>query len=324
MRQLAESKDSLQFSNHLCEQLEVKVEELETSNEQLARQCRERQALLDQRTSSLAEAEEDLASARAECDHIKADLERLRNGESGGEEGKGRGRGDEEDGGGKEVRDVLLEEEVSRLREEVDALTLRVQSSEFQKRRLKREMANALGENATLSKSLEKAEGDLAELQLRLEELTAEPPHSASHLALVLPFDPSHPTHVQNGSSAVPLDEASRYEMAAGESSSTSNGEGNGQSLFSELDTQFSNLQQSYGDLLHKCTCSASLGHRARQVIGKKGAELSFISTEGEGKEGRTGGAPFKELFDEMFATLKQTAEVADRLIEKRAVSVLP
>ena len=334
VRQLAESKDSLQFSNHLCEQLEVRVEELETSNEQLTRQCRERQILLDQKASSLAEVEEDLASARAECDHARVDLDRLRKG-GGGEEGSGRGsieeergrsssseegRGhDEADGGRKQLRDVLMEEEVSRLREEVDALTLRVQSSEFQKRRLKREMANALGENATLSKNLEKAEGDLAELQLRLEELTVEPPHSAGHLALVSPFDPSsHPTHLQNGSSAVPLDGIGRSEMATGaESSNSSNA--NGQSLFSELDTQFSNLQQSYGDLLHRCTCSASLGHKAQQGVSNDGEEPSPIGME---DEGMTGGA-FKELFDEMFATLRQTAEVADRLIEKRAASVL-
>jgi peptidoglycan hydrolase CwlO-like protein len=318
MRQLAESKDSLQFSNQLCEQLEGKVEELEASNEQLVRQCRERQAVLDQKNTNLVEAEEDLASARDECEHVRADLDRLRSRGAGrgdaGEEGMERGGEDRCDGGWGAVHTTgqQVSEEVTRLREEVDMLTLRVQSSEFQKRRLKRELLNALGENTTLVKNLEKAEGEIGELQLRLEELSDESnrvvpvtPHSAGHVILVSPTDTSFP---QNGASDG--SNAGRSEVAETTT--------NAQSLFSELDNQFSSLQQSYGDLLHKCTCSAGLGHRVQQGVGD-GAEPP---SNGEGRQSRTGGA-FKELFDEMFATLKQTAEVADRLIEKRAASVI-
>lgn len=318
LRQLAESKDSLQFSNHLCEQLELKVEELEASNEQLTRFCRERQALLDQKSSSLARIEDDLVTARDECDHVRADLEHLRG--SGTEEGKGgSGRGNEREGGG-DCDGQQMEEEVSRLREEVDTLTLRVQSAEFQKRRFKREMTNALRENANLSRNLEKAEAELAELHLGVEEICDEnpvTPHDpACHMTqLVAPPDPSLPTPTtQNGSTTSPDDS----QLSRSEDHHRS-GDSNSQSLFSELDTQFSSLQTSYGDLLNRCTCLASLELKKQQGVDVGGEGVGPSSTDRD--EGRRVGGAFKELFDEMFATLRQTAEVADRLIEKRVTS---
>lgn len=332
LRQLAESRDSLQFSNHLCEQLEGKVEELEASNEQLTKLCREKQALLEQRSSNLAGVEEDLASARDECDHVRADLDKLRRDSI--EEGRGgNGRGHTSSCDGEERRE---REEMAKVREEVEVISLRVQSSDFQKRRLEREMANVLGENATLSRNLEKAESELAELQLKFHEFdeghTQEEgitPHSVTSPNPIPPASP-HPSAFalprQNSSAASP-DDASPIGHSKSEVYSPSrNHTTNGQSLFSELDTQYSSLQQSYGDLLHKCTCSASLGHTTQpgtRVGGGEGVGLSSNGTA-TGEDGPGSGGAFKELFEEMFATLRQTAEVADRLIEKRKAPVAP
>lgn len=326
-------KDSLQFSNHLCEQLELKVEELESSNEQLTKLCWKRRALLEQKSCSLAGVEEDLASAMDERDHVRADLDQLRR--DGGEEGG--------QGGSKRVHvaatcdsDRMEKEEVVKLREEVEALSLKVRSSDFQKQRLEREAAKALRENANLSGNLEKAEAELAELQLRFVELT-EISACSQHGAPVTPHSavtsPSHTTPVsphrrfafprQSSCSTLPGStsalELGRSETVVTELPHHPLGNENGQSLFSELDTQYSGILQSYRELLRKCTCSASLGpHKAQQGADVIGPPSNGLVAREKGEGHRVGGA-FKELFEEMFATLKQTAAVADRLIEKRS-----
>lgn len=324
MRQLAESKDSLQFTNHLCEQLELKVDELESSNEQLAKLCRKRHALLEQKRCSLADVEEDLASARDECDHVRADLDQLRrySGEDGRESGKRAHTAAACDSDGVENKEMV------ELRGEVEALSLKVQSSDFQKRRLEREMASALGENATLRRNLEKAEAELAELQIRFVELTESrsqdgapvTPHSITSPNYMTPISPNHPSFtfprqsssggdtssVELGRSTTVVTELPRHA-----------GIENGQSLFSELDTQYNTVLQSYGKLLHKCTCSASLGHKAQEGVDVGPPSNGLVA--GEKGEGHREGGAFKELFEEMFATLRQTAAVADRLIERRS-----
>ena len=64
--------------------------------------------------------------------------------------------------------------EVAELRKSVAELTLKLQNSTFQKKRLERELEGVVSENSNLSRTLERTESELAELQLKLEEEATE------------------------------------------------------------------------------------------------------------------------------------------------------
>lgn len=321
VRQLAESRDSLQFSNHLCEQLESKVDELETTNKHLAKLCRERLALLEQKRSNLAEVKEDLVCSRDECDGMRVDLEKMQVREEIRAERNGGALGTPCGAGGGQENAI---EEAVALQGKVKALSLRVQSSDFQKKRLERELASALGENASLGRNLEKTEAEVSDLQLKFEELTTE---SRSQETVTSPNQCYHvtpassPYHLSSSFALLrpKFNGALPHDTSFGQNAECPH-PGN-VSLFSELDTEYSSLQESYGDLVHTCTCSASLPHKKRHGGCVGGAVVGEEASSG-GRDGPTGtglaGGAFKELFEEMFCTLRQTAEVADRLIEKR------
>ncbi|CAI8051502.1 hypothetical protein GBAR_LOCUS28194 [Geodia barretti] len=95
-----------------------------------------------------------------------------------------------------------------------------------------------------------------------------------------------------------------------------------GTSLFSELDSQYSDLQEHYDELVQQCTCSAGLAHRNRmkQAASEMGGAdgLSPLVTPSPRVDSSQ---PFKDLFEEVFATLKQTAAVADKLVQRKKVS---
>lgn len=313
------------------------MEDVESSNRYLTKLCEERRSLLKQKSSHLESTEEALTHLKTDYESVREDLARARR------ESLTLTRDREECGGPRSVRardscdgsvnDGVVEvaelrgkaeqEEVSKLRVNVVELSQKLQNSAFQKQRLERQVQEVLGENASLTRSLDRTEAELAELQLRFEELSEaaghnqEPPTSPPS-SVTTPLTPISLTPLRRRnviSSSGRLDSSSVVEDS---SPRTVLSDTNGESLFSELDTQYSNLQQSYGDLLHKCTCSASLEHRGRADYPLPCPAMHSDSLASGGGGGGGSGA-FKELFEEMFATLKQTAQVADRLIEKRA-----
>lgn len=332
MRQLTETKDSLVFSNHLCEQLELKVEEMERANKELSKLCEGRQTLLDQKTSDLALMEEDLAQNREERSKIQEELAKMRK-----ELAAASGR-DDIDGpiGGRKISDKVSqgkkggkdEEEEAEMKEINKELSLKLQNMAFQKKRLEREMEEVLNENLCLSRSLEKMEAELVDVQSKYEEersrsrnsdilsLTSPPGHVSSVVSS-LPSTPAVPlsasTIKSSNSHQHFTDSHNKFVMAESSSSSQPAEGSNGQSLFSELDNEYSTLQERYGELLHRCTCSASLLHKTTH---------NHSDETGEVPPPRTGSSgAFKDLFDEMFATLRQTAQVADKLIDRKLSS---
>lgn len=370
-RQLAESRDSLHYSNQLYEQLEVKLEESEESNKQLQKLCRTSQALVEKNTTSLRDLEKELTQLKEERMELRAELDKLRKDadlarEKEWERRKSRSPGKEKTPEGQVIFDedsvdddtVTAEaEEVARLRSTVRDLSTKLQSSVTQKRQLEREMEELLVDNAGLSQTLEKMGVDMSLLQLRLEEAQERSVHllegrataevtspiaiSPQSLSLqstavctskkdmiptvVVTPDTSHTTPPPtNTASTSTMDTTpERTPEHTPEHTPECNPEhtpesdsiaetSNGHSIFSELDREYSSLQQQYKDLLTNCVCSAS---QSQQVKGgddknaKKSVSKSSVSS---------GGEAFKELFDEVFATLRQTALVADRLIEGR------
>lgn len=297
------------------------MEEVETSNKYLTKLCEEKQSLLKQKSSHLESTEEVVAHLRAECEGMKRELGKMRkeatavtrdennvtNGPRGCESVDG-GRGMEEESSC----------DVAELRDSISELSLKLQNSAFQKKRLERELEAMLRENSTLSRNLERTEAELVELQLKFEELSeSQTQEAVVSPSPTIPLSPASFTTPRSRKNNLPLlstpnGHCDCTEVSKSSSSCVASANTNGESLFSELDTQYSSLQQSYGELLHKCTCSASLEHKTER------AAVHVGGAGGDGGGARGSGA-FKELFDEMFATLRQTAKVADRLIENRA-----
>ena len=94
---------------------------------------------------------------------------------------------------------------------------------------------------------------------------------------------------------------------------------------FSELDSQYSDLQERYDQLVQQCTCSAGLAHRSQMKLAAAesgGDVLSSLVTQPEPNSAPEG-TPFKDLFEEVFATLKQTAAVADKLVQRKRNGVM-
>ena len=330
-RQLAESKDSLQFSNQLCEQLESKVEELESSNRSLAKLCEGRRSLLAQKASDMTQMEAELTDVRDKFDGVREDLSRLRRdsaaaaitlggggvAESGaGTQRNGRAHRRASPNYGADGTDGAGEgsDELVRLKDSIAELSLKLQNTTFQKNRLKRELDEAMSENVSLAKNLERTEADLTELQLRYDEMISES-HAMDGASVLSPSCiPLSPFHSNTSLTATGM--STGAPPASSQMEPTANG---GQSLFSELGSELSSLQQQSQELLppnssHSSTISASSAPTLSQQEG--GASENGISPTATKCE--SSGA-FKELFEEMFATLRQTAKVADRLLERRS-----
>lgn len=203
--------------------------------------------------------------------------------------------------------------EVKELQDTVAELTLKLQNATYQKKKLEAELKEVVADNHALGRTLEKTEAEVAELQAKVklfddisESQSLERPITSPRsrdLAISTPTSDSfHSPGMEDSPALLPL-KSPKATLAM---------EGlQGMSLFTEIDNQYGVVQKQYEDLLQRCTCSASLAHKNRYHVSAEKED----NMEG----GRTQDRPFKELFDEVFATLRQTTQVADRLIERRS-----
>lgn len=328
-RQLSESRDSLHFANHLCEQLEARVEELEKSQHELERVCTCRLDTIQQKNQTIEELQERLASLQEEHEKLAQSYHSLEQAaeEEDNEERSPQTRSRSVSFSKKScsVRSSLSPEAIE-LQEQVDALTLKLQNSIYQKKRLEQEMQEVVGENQVMGKSLERAEQEIVDMQVRLkayeergegqnyETVPSSPYRSSSILT-------STPTHSLEG--RFRYGEQNHSVISLGDNPAHGHNvtleSTIGMSLFNELDSQYSGLKEQYDDLLQNCTCSASIHHHSAKLQPK--SEGTNSSPPGEVQAVNTcSPRPFRELFEEVFATLKQTAQAADRLIERRTV----
>ncbi len=299
-RQLGESRDSLQFSNKSCEQLEGKVEELEQANAHLQRQLLSQNSSLEQKTQHIQSLEDELLDLRSQNTHLRQRTAELVAEKKDSKESTPI----EENKMSREKSSCHNNLEVStETHDTVLELMGQIQKLTFQKQKSHRELTNAMVENESLARNLERAE-------LEIEELT----HRVAMFEDVIDgqsttLKPAHSTPSQHTAFTLPLPSVSDDHAPSSPSTEEPNGD-SGLSLFNELDTEYSSLRHNYDTLVQGCTCSASLRHKAWT----KGRGVGTVKDSVAIPESR----PYKELFAEMFATLKQTAQVADRLMERR------
>lgn len=310
----------------MCEQLEQKIEELERTNEGLQKSCDSGKSLIEQKCTRIQELEEKLEALQEDYGNMKEHCESLKQ---------------------SQVKDVPSEEvvaspktarsisfsgvlryssppraEIQDLQDTIDDLMLKLQNANYQKQKLENDFKEVVADNQALGKNLEVAEAEVAELQARVklfEEASEKPslegPVTSPRIQGLTNSTPTcgssflcHSPVMENSPSHLPLRSPKVSSAMEGLL---------GTSLFSELDSQYSMLQQQYEDLLHRCTCSASLAYKNKCHFSVEQDEAVDSQPLGE-TQSQMKDRPFKELFDEVFATLRQTAQVADRLIERK------
>lgn len=329
-RQLAESKDSLQFSNKLCEQLENRAEEMEKLKTSLQKLCESQQLQLEQKTATVEDLEEKLESVQKEYQQMKEKNQVLCNNGS-----KSLGKKTTNHSGKCSDEDTVDHPTASQtdLLKTVQELTEKLRTTNYQKQKYEKGLREVLVENQTLSWNLERVENDVAELQARLRayedamekqslERSCSSPfvHSGQHLSVS--STPTHSSVFQyTGGIQSPVgDDSSQPSLKTSRTTDSLLGT----SLFSELDSQYSDLQEHYDKLVQQCTCSAGLAHRNRlKKTAANTADLNTLVTPSGANSALSGAAPFKDLFEEVFATLKQTAAIADKLVQRKKSSVV-
>lgn len=178
---------------------------------------------------------------------------------------------------------ISKDEEIFELKSNNKSLNNKIQSISKQKMKLEGEITTLTDANRTLEQSLAETEGKLVKLQSKLDSLENEK---------------------QPSKDSVSSDTTDYHPAFEKKSEGTMK---NGVSLFGELDEQFLQLQKQFKDLVVSCNCSASLPFRDKYSYNnQKCVEIRKPSVNRK---------PFQHIFDKIYATLKETTVVADRLL---------
>ncbi len=274
------------------------MEELERINSHLQRQLLTQHSTLDHRTQQVESLEDEVLELRLQNERLEERTSQLVAEKNDAKENSPNGENRTRERSKSCYSNPMETEGI------VAELTVRVQKLTFQKEKAERTLTTVLSENELLARNLERAEMEIEELGHRVTVFedavdgqttplsTPKSAHSTHHTAFTLP--------------SIPEDHTLQTALATEERSQDS-----GLSLFNELDTEISTLRHNYNTLVQSCTCSASLHHK---VSSRGGMAFGGVVNGGAEAESR----PYKEMFAEVFATLKLSAQVADRLIERR------
>ena len=179
---------------------------------------------------------------------------------------------------------ISKDEEIFELKSNNKSLNNKIQSISKQKMKLEGEITTLTDTNRTLEQSLAETEGKLLKLQCKLDSLENEKQPSKDPVIHSCDSTDYHPTSKKSEGTMK-----------------------NGVSLFGELDEQFLQLQKQFKDLVVSCNCSASLPYRDKYSYNNhKRVEITKPSVNRK---------PFQHIFDKIYATLKETTVVADRLL---------
>jgi len=187
-----------------------------------------------------------------------------------------------------EISELLLtssnlskDKEILELKSSNKSLNSKILSASKEKMRLEGEIATLVDTNRTLEQSLAEAEGKINNLMSKVDLLESEKtPNQLTHNVDTT----DHPGAIMEN----------HLEGSVK----------NGVSLFGELDMQFLQLQKKFQDLVTTCNCSASLPYKDKYAHKIEQRRSPSVTRK-----------PFQHIFDKIYATLKETTVVADRLL---------
>jgi DNA repair exonuclease SbcCD ATPase subunit len=313
------------------------VEELEKTSSSLTKLCESQQVQLELKTATVQDLEEKLDSVQNEYGQMKErcesmELSHVQQTLSNRDKATRKKAASFNGELSQDTVDCLtMSQREQDLVKAVEELTEKLRTANYQRGKYEKGLQEVVAENQTLSRSLERVEADAGELQARLrayedamekqslERSYSSPmPHSGQHLSVS-----STPT------STVMFQYTSGLPSPSGEESNRPSARTAdsllGTSLFSELDSQYSDLQERYDQLVQQCTCSAGLAHRNQMKLSAADGSGDVLHSLAPSDEASSVSpvAPFKDLFEEVFATLKQTAAVADKLAQRKKNAVM-
>ena len=224
---------------------------------------------------------------------------------------------------------------------ELDDLVIDLQKklsdSQYQRSKFKQSADTLLSENKKLNELLMKTETEVIDLQARVKLLEDQASERSEPVTPIPPQSPgrkpflissfSNPgnlcPHCSVNLADTSFDSTIPLSVMGTKDCDFSGNESN-TTLFTELQNEFGVLQNKFEKLLQECSCSASVPYKdlAKDAV-TTGRESSNNEPKTKNPSTTSTDSKFqdtslKDLFEEVYATLKQTTFVADKLLEKR------
>lgn len=313
----------MKFSNRSCENLELKLEEYDAENRDLKLALTKKDVTIQVKNKIIDDLQKRVEMVEVEITKLQNELKSTNDIDETSSVMK------REHPGNKDSPTAGLS--MVELQKQVDDLNFKLQNATYQKSRVQQTLDTVMSENSKLTEVLEKTETEVLELQSRvkiLEEggffekseavtpLSSIPPQSPTRYA-----SPGTPMHSFSfHSNHVVVDDT----LISPNSRLLQNSSGSGGlTLFAELQAEYNSLQNKFDDLVSNCQCKASFPYKEFQAKEGPSSAAKYSSDETKARESTSGIAPdssLKSLFQEVYATLKQTTLVADKLIERRKI----
>ena len=299
-------KDALKLANSSCESLELKLEELDKENKELKLTLAKKEVTLEVKTKFIDDLHMRLDMLENEFVEYKEEMtKKLKVNKTCDNASFGKKR---------TTGDIEYTRQISELEDFVGELSFKLQNVTYQKNKLQQNLDRITSENTKLTELLDKNETENIELQSRIKFLEdgflSQPITPSSSLPPQSPtrhyLSPGIPIQGHSGNEFT--DEFATLKQMSDHHMSSPNG----LTLFSELQTEFNILQTKFDSLLSSCQCDASAPYKEKpsQSVKIKLPTKTTLSSD----------TSLKDLFEEVYATLKQTTIVADKLIERRKV----
>ena len=317
VHQVSAMKESLTVAGKLSEQLEDRMEEIEEENKTLCGELNQCQGELKKRDCQLQQLQAKFEEQEVELSHLKADYRGIAMDKKVLEKELLEERNNNSSTLSKTFEEM---DEMWRLKEELDNLRQKFNECNREKDRLTRELSTALHENERLEHRILQTEETVDELRHKLASAEeVDGPCKASHSSVIrrtrsmrytTSYSSPHRSSFKLSSSSHNFRNHRSPLSSVSTNTTNSPVDTTGISLWNELDTQCADLQERFDRWVDKCNCSASLEYR--QYL-KSTPEKS--QEEQTSREQTLNGQPLKEMFDELFASLRETAAVANRLL---------
>ena len=305
---LASTKDALRQANSSCESLEQKLEETERENRELRTVNLRHQMTIDLKLKIISDLQDRLEGLERELGDIKT--EKPKDVPDGASKHSTTSNTTSSSSGRsvyhKDLTGLNQDELLKEHYEIVEDLSIKLQNINYQKNRTQQLLDDLKTENARLGELLDKTELENIDLRSRVSSLEDRLLNNSSSEPATPSLPPqSPPKHFLTKYSAEESPSFSRVTT-----------------LQSELLDDYQAMKEKYYSLLSTCRCGSS-----RYKTGEGGGDgegencddsISDSSVSKIGGDAKGMDPSLKELFQEVYATLKATTVVADRLIERR------
>ena len=298
--QLSNTKAALRLANSSCESLEQKLEETERENRELKTVNLRRQVTIDLKTKIINDLHDRLEGLERELSEMKSLKSRD---VPDGVSNKSSSNNNNRDLAGLN-HDELLKEHY----EIVEDLSIKLQDTNYQKNKTQTLLDAMKTENSKLSELLERTELENAELRSHLSSLEEKLLNTSTSEPVTPSLPPNSP----------PKNFLARYQSEDSPSFSRVT------TLHTELQVDYQTMKEQYDYMLSSCHCEANSHKR---IDDGDAATKDDVHNVVDGRDKRNKAeegsiakeSSLKDLFQEVYATLKATTVVADRLIEKRS-----